>query len=57
MNIARKVSKNMKLGLFNDPAWIQDSPNIQDIVNPYLDISLWKIRFWVPLDQLDIQTR
>jgi len=40
MNIARKVSKNMKLGLFNDPAWIQDSPNIQDIVNPYLDISL-----------------
>jgi len=34
------MGENMKLGLFNDPAWIKDSPNIQDIVNPDLDISL-----------------
>jgi len=40
MDIARKVGENMKLGLFNNLTWIKDSPNIQDVVNPYLDILL-----------------
>jgi len=34
------MGENMELGLFNNPAWIKDGPNVQDIVNSYLEVSL-----------------